>query len=114
MTQFKTLAVGLTLAIASVGVFAQAASSASTPRADKRQTAQQARIDKGVASGKLTEREAARLEKEQALVGKVEDKAKADGTVTNKERAVIHHTQKRTSRAVARQKADAQKAASAP
>jgi hypothetical protein len=113
MTQFKTLAVSLTLAFASIGVFAQAASSASTPRADKRQAAQERRIASGVSSGKLTEKEAARLEKEQALVGKVEDKAKADGTVTNKERAVIHHTQKKTNRAIARQKHDAQ-AASAP
>jgi len=111
MTPLKTLAVGMTLAMASISVFAQAAS---TPRADKRQAVQEQRIQKGATAGQLTEKESTRLEKEQAAVGKLEDKAKADGTVTTKERAVIRHTQRRTNRDIARQKHDKQTAASAP
>jgi len=114
MTKLKTLAVGLTIAIASVSVFAQAASTPSTPRADKREAAQAKRIQQGASSGALTEREANRLNKEQEVIGKAEDKAKADGTVTTKERAAIHHMQKRASRGTALQKHDKQTAASAP
>jgi hypothetical protein len=111
MIQLKTLAVGVTMAIACVSVFAQAAS---TPRADKREALQAKRIEQGASSGQLTTRETNRLNKEQEVIGKAEDKAKADGTVTNKERAVIHHMQRRASRDVARQKHDSQTAASAP
>jgi hypothetical protein len=62
---------------------------ASTPRIDQRQQNQQQRIDQGVKSGQLTEKEAARLQKGQARVQKMEDKAVADGKVTAKERARI-------------------------
>lgn len=108
MTSLKTLAVGVTLAAASIGAFAQVAGSASTPRADKREAVQEKRIDKAAASGQLTTRETNRLDKEQAAIGKVEDKAKADGTVTPKERARIHHMQKRASKDIARQSNDKQ------
>ena len=37
MLNLKTLAVGATIAIASIGAFAQAASAAQTPRIDKRE-----------------------------------------------------------------------------
>jgi len=114
MTNLKTLAVGVTMAIASLSVFAQAASSPTTPRADKREAAQAKRIQQGASSGQLTERETTRLNKEQERIGKVEDKAKADGTVTTQERATIHHMQKRADRNIARQKHDKQTAASAP
>ena len=113
MIQFKTLALGFTMAIAAAGAFAQATSAASMPRADTRQANQEKRIQQGVSSGQLTTREANRLEKEQALVGKAEAKAEADGTVTNKEKAVIHRMEKRDSHRIARQKHDRQ-AASAP
>ena len=55
MSNFRTLVVGATLAIASLGAFAQAASApAATPRVDQRQANQQQRIDQGIASGALT------------------------------------------------------------
>jgi hypothetical protein len=111
MLQMKTLAVGVTMTIACVSVFAQAAS---TPLADKREALQAKRIQQGTSSGQLTTREANRLDKEQELIGKAEDKAKADGTVTNKERLAIHRMQKRASRDTARQMHDRQTAASAP
>lgn len=49
-TKLSTLAVGVTLAVASIGAFAQAASgAAATPRVDPRQANQEQRIDKGIA-----------------------------------------------------------------
>ena len=85
-------------------VFAQA----ETPRIDQRQANQEKRIDQGVASGQLNEREATRLNNQQEHVNKMEDKAKSDGVVTKKERARISHAQDRTSRHIARQKHDRQ------
>jgi hypothetical protein len=68
-----------------------------TPRSDRRQVAQQARIVSGVRSGELTRREAVRLEAGQAHVAKVENKVKADEAAQN-----------RQSRRIAAQKHDAQ------
>ena len=75
---FKTTLIGATLAIASLGAFAQTA----TPRVDQREANQQGRIAQGAASGQLTAKETNRLEKEQAKIDKVEAKDKADGKVT--------------------------------
>ena len=90
--------------------FAQAGDTTSTKRIDKRQENQQQRIDKGVQSGQLTDKEAKRLEKGQARVQKMEDKAMADGKVTKKERKRIEKAQDRESKKIARQKHDKQKA----
>lgn len=84
--------------------------SKSTRRIDARQKAQERRIDRGVKSGALTEREAARLDKGQARVGKMEDRALADGKVTAKERTHIEHAQDRQSRRIYREKHDKQTA----
>ena len=80
----------------------------STPRIDQRQANQDRRIDQGIASGQLTEPEAARLEKGQERVQRMEDKALTDGTMTKRERARIERTQNRQSRRIARQKHDQQ------
>lgn len=106
-TKLSTLAVGVTLAVASIGAFAQAASGA-TPRVDQRQANQEQRIDKGIASGELTARETKRLDKEQNVIDKAENKAKSDGTVTKAERRRLHKMQKHASRGIHRQKHDAQ------
>lgn len=106
MLQLRTLALGATLAIASLGAFAQAA----TPGVDQRQANQEKRVDQGIASGELNRRETRRLEKEQVVIDKAEAKAKADGTVTKKERARLHKMQNRASRDIRRQKHDAQTA----
>jgi uncharacterized membrane protein YebE (DUF533 family) len=79
-----------------------------TPRIDQRQANQQERIDQGVASGQLTEREAHRLNRQQEHIDKMESKAKADGVVTKRERSRIERAQDRTSRHIVRQKHDAQ------
>lgn len=81
---------------------------AETPRIDERQTNQEQRIDQGIASGQLNEREANRLNTQQEHVNKMEDRAKSDGVMTKKERARIDHAQDRASRHVAREKHDRQ------
>jgi hypothetical protein len=108
MTHLKTLAVGVTLAIASLGALAQAEPAASTPRVDKRQAVQDKRIETGLAAGTLTEREAARMENQQEIRTKAEDKAKADGTVTKRERLRLNKMERRSSRHIAVQKHDKQ------
>ena len=84
------------------------AQTTSTPRIDQRQANQQQRIDRGVQSGALTEREAARLERGQTHVQNMENKAAADGKVTAKEKARIEHAQDVQSRRIYRQKHDRQ------
>jgi len=81
---------------------------AETPRIDQRQANQEKRIDKGIASGQLNEKEAARLNKQQDHIDSMENKAKADGTVTKNERAKIRHAQDRASHHIVREKHDAQ------
>lgn len=94
------------LAVAFAGAaFAQ---TASTPRIDQRQENQQQRIDQGVKSGELNQKEAARLQKGQARVQRMEDKATADGKVTAKERRKIERAQDKQSKKIYREKHDKQ------
>ena len=81
---------------------------AETPVIDQRQANQEKRIDQGIASGQLNEREANRLNKQQGHINKMEDKVKSDGVVTKREKARIHHAQDRASRHIAREKHDRQ------
>ena len=113
MLNLKALTIATTLAVASIGAFAQtvaAPAAPATPRVDQRKANQQQRIAAGAASGQLTAKETTRLEKEQAHVNSAEAKAKADGTVTKKERAHLHRLQNRTSKDIHHQKHDAQTA----
>lgn len=96
----KTPLIALLVAVATFGAQAQT----HTPRADKREAHQQARISQGAASGSLTAQETQRLEKEQAHINKMEDKAKADGKVTAGERARIENAQDKASHDIARKK----------
>jgi hypothetical protein len=82
----------------------------STPRVDQRQAHQERRIEQGVKSGSLNEKEAARLEKGQAQVQKMENKAVADGKLTQKERARLERAQNNQSRKIYREKHDKQTA----
>ena len=107
MNKLTTLATGVTLAIASIGAFAQATAPV-TPRVDQREANQQQRIDKGVASGQLNARETNRLDKQQGHIAAVEAKDKADGVVTAKERRHLHRMQDRASKNIHAQKHDAQ------
>ena len=91
-----------------LSAFAASAAGTDTPRIDQRQVNQEQRIDKGVASGELTKREARRMNRQQAVVNRAEDKAKADGAVTAQERKRLTRMQNKTSRHIYRQKHDAQ------
>jgi hypothetical protein len=79
-----------------------------TPRLDQREARQQQRIDRGVASGQLTPREAARMQKRANRLEKHEQHAKADGVVTPAERRRLQREANRNSRKIYRQKHDAQ------
>jgi len=87
---------------------AQAPDTKSTKRIDKRQDNQEKRIDKGVQSGQLTDKEAKRLDKGQQQVQKKEDKAMADGKMTKQERKRIEHAQDQQSKKIHREKHDKQ------
>jgi hypothetical protein len=104
MKSLSIVAVALVFA-SSAGI----AAAQSTERVDKRQQNQQQRIDQGVKSGELNQKEAARLQKGQQRVQKMEDKALADGKVTAKEKVRIEKAQDRQSKKIAREKHDKQK-----
>jgi uncharacterized protein HemX len=92
----------------SIGTFfVSAQQQDNTPRVDKREAHQQARINHGVKSGQLTPKEANRLEKQQSKIKSDEAKAKADGKVTPKERAKLTREQNRASRNIYRKKHNA-------
>jgi hypothetical protein len=69
---------------------------------------QEQRIQQGMASGELTNREAARLEAGQARTGRTQARAGADGHVGAGEQAAIQHRQNVQSRKIYRQKHDGQ------
>lgn len=100
----------LTAAISAVFAGTAFAQTTSTERIDQRQENQQRRIDAGVKSGQLNQREAARLEKGQAHVQKMETRATTDGKITKGEARRIEHAQDVQSGRIAKQRHDAQKA----
>jgi hypothetical protein len=102
----RAFLISLIAAAAAVPVYAQT----DTPKVDTRQERQQERIDQGVASGELNQREAGRLQKEQDRIAGHEEKAKADGVVTKQERRKLNREQDRASRHIKREKHDRQKA----
>jgi hypothetical protein len=75
-----------------------------TPRVDKREANQEARIKQGVKSGELTEGEAKKLKRQQNKIQRHEMKAKSDGVVTPGEKAKLHREQKRASKNIYRKK----------
>lgn len=92
-------------ALAAVAVNANLASANdSTPRVDRREHRQHARIRHGVRSGELTRGEAMRLRAGQVHVRRMELRAKADGRVGSRERARLERAQDRQSRHIYRLK----------
>jgi len=79
-----------------------------TPNIDHRQQNQQQRIDQGIQSGALTNREANHLEQAQERIQGMEDKAKSDGSVTSQERKRLQQAENVQSRHIYRQKHDRQ------
>ena len=98
----------LTVGVLMLGMSGMAFAQAETPVIDQRQANQEKRIDQGIASGQLNEREANRLDRKQNRIDRMENRAKADGVVTDKERARIGAAQNRASRHIAREKHDGQ------
>ena len=116
MQRTTRLLAALVLGIATLPAIAQTTTPApkdptATPRLDRREARQEKRIEQGVKSGQLTEKEAARLEKREERLKAHEAKAKADGVVTAKERARLQAEANHNSRAIAREKHDRQRAA---
>jgi len=87
----------LTSLLASVAV-------AGTPRIDRREARQHARIAAGRHSGALTRPEIARLRAGQRHIHRMERRAGRDGIVTRGERRRIERAQDRESRAIYRLK----------
>ncbi len=81
-----------------------ASANPATPRIDRREARQHARIQQGVRSGELTRGEAHRLRVGQRHVARMEGRAKSDGVVTPRERARITRAQNHQSRHIARLK----------
>jgi hypothetical protein len=114
----KTIVAATFASLIAVSAFAQTtvppAPNTNTPRIDKREARQDARIDQGVASGQLNAKETARLEKGEQRIENAEAKAKADGNVTKKERAKLTKMQNTESKRIYRQKHDKQVAPAVP
>lgn len=100
----KTFRMLFAAALLCAATSAIAAAHPATPRVDRREARQHARIEQGVRSGELTPREAARLRAGQRHVHRMELRAKADGHVTLRERAQLGRAQARQSRHIARLK----------
>lgn len=98
----------LLIAVIATAITFPALAQAVTPGIDQRQMNQEQRIDQGIASGQLNQREANRLERGQARVDAMENRAKADGVVTARERTRIQHAQSVESKRIYRQKHDRQ------
>ncbi len=96
------------LSLMLVAPLAAVAQSSTTPLFDQRQANQEQRIQQGVQSGALTQREAARLEKGQDRLQAKEDRAKADGVVTKQERANLQRAENKQSARIYNQKHDRQ------
>jgi hypothetical protein len=100
----KTLRVlMLTVAVAMLATTVASANPI-TPRVDRREARQHARIQQGVRSGELTRGERLRLGEGQMHVRRMERRAKSDGVVTPRERARLGHAQNRQSRHIYRLK----------
>jgi len=74
----------------------------------QRNVNQQQRIEQGIQSGQLTNREAGKLERGQARVNRAEARAGADGKVGPKEQRGIQKAENRQSKRIYREKHDAQ------
>ena len=79
------------------------------PRVEQREMNQERRIQQGVNSGQLTQREAVRLQAEQGRIERAENRAQADGRVTPQERARLNSMQNHASGDIYREKHDRQR-----
>jgi len=95
----KSLVVGIMAGIVLVmGAGIACAGSTYDPRVDRREVRQERRIDRGIASGRLTPWEARVLKKEQARIRFMEARMKSDGHLTCRERLRLNQRQNIASR----------------
>ena len=109
--KLKTALIALSLTALTLPAFAQTPvpkNPAATPGIEKRLDNQEKRIDAGQASGRLTPREASRMEAREAKTEADLAAAKSDGKVTRDERKDLHQELNHNSRAIHRQKHDRQ------
>ncbi|NLI28870.1 MAG: hypothetical protein GX423_02210 [Nitrospiraceae bacterium] len=104
------VAAGITFSFA---VAPALAAGTDSPGIDQRQANQQKRIDQGIQSGQLTEKEAKKLNKQQERISKKEARMKADGNLTKKERAKLKKEQDKASKKIYQEKHDNQTTAPA-
>jgi uncharacterized membrane protein YebE (DUF533 family) len=95
-------------AIAMGTLFAGAAFAQSDFGIERRDAYLDNRIDRGVATGQITSREANRLESQQSQIERMEARARADGRLSGRERARIDNAQDHLSRDIYRQSHDNQ------
>lgn len=98
-----------TSALAATGAMAQTAPVPHHPRVNevnKRVDNQQKRIDKGIANGTVTGKQAARDEKHDANIAQraSADEAKHNGHLTKKETRRLNHAENRNSRHIRKQR----------
>jgi hypothetical protein len=93
----------VTLALATLGATVASANTA-TPRVDRRELRQRARIHQGWQSGQLTRGERTRLRAGQRRVHRMERRAKRDGHVNRFERRRLTRAQNHQSRQIYRLK----------
>lgn len=86
------------------GLSAVVMAQSETPRADKRQKIQRARVHEGREDGEITNREAAALNAQQRHIRKTERRMKADGEVSPQEKARLENKQDRANRNIRRAK----------
>ena len=87
-----------------------AAGNVNAPRVQQRMQNQEQRIDQGVKSGRLTPREAGKLEAEQTKIRQTKERMESDGRLTGKERQRLENMQDHADQNIYRQKHDSQKA----
>lgn len=104
MKRLVTLILFAALVVVSVNV---ASADVSTPRVDRREARQHARIHQGVRSGQLTRGEAMRLRAGQTHVRRMERRAISDGRMGPRERARLDRAQNRQNRRIYRLKHNA-------
>ena len=68
-----------------------------SPRIDRRETHQQNRINNGINSGALTNKETIRLQRQQANINAQEATFKSDGNLSHRERKVLNNRLDRAS-----------------
>ncbi|WP_076068903.1 hypothetical protein [Sphingomonas montana] len=93
------------LMLAALGLTTVAAAAPADAQVNRRQYSQERRIDQGIRSGRITPREAARLQRNQGRINGAEQRMRASGgRLTYRERQRLDNRQDRASGRIYRQK----------